>query len=127
MTISLCLACGELKFGAYCPCPKCGAEPEEQDKPLSVRLSDHYLADETLREIGQIVRFLRQASDDPRACLDALARFLVREHPEIYDDALTPEAEARAEALLARIDLPRIVPRPSVKVLLARRIIRQRG
>ena len=38
MTMALCFNCGDIKFGAICPCPKCQAE-SSGDMELDIRAS----------------------------------------------------------------------------------------
>lgn len=53
MTTAVCFSCGELKFGAFNPCGKCGVWPaSEDDFVMSLAMTDHYLDEPTLRKIG---------------------------------------------------------------------------
>jgi hypothetical protein len=57
MTTAVCFRCGELKFGAFCPCDKCGETPASDDElVLSLAMTDHYFDKATLEEMGQKVR-----------------------------------------------------------------------
>jgi hypothetical protein len=56
MTAAICFKCGEMKFGAWCPCPKCGALPEsDDDLALSFAMSDHHFDTDALRQLGRCV------------------------------------------------------------------------
>lgn len=56
MTQAVCWKCGSIKFGAFCPCPECGATPEtEDDLVISLAMTDHYFDIETLRQFGQSI------------------------------------------------------------------------
>lgn len=49
MTKALCWQCGEIKFGAFNPCPACNAEPGNEDEIMvSLLLTDHHLSDDEL-------------------------------------------------------------------------------
>ena len=53
MTTAVCFRCGELKFGAFCPC-QCGAMPQTEDElAISLAMTDHYF-DDTKRYIDAI-------------------------------------------------------------------------
>ena len=54
MTWALCFNCGELKFGAYCPCPECQVA-STGDMNLDLLFSDHYLTRATLGALGEMV------------------------------------------------------------------------
>src|ERR1700731_1126419 len=57
MTIAVCFQCGEFKFGAWAPCPKCRALPRtEDDYVVSMALTDHYFDRPTLEQMGQSVK-----------------------------------------------------------------------
>lgn len=57
MTIAICYKCGEFKFGAFSPCPKCSALPKsEEDHALSLMLTDHYLDQPTLETMGTEIK-----------------------------------------------------------------------
>jgi len=61
MTAAVCFRCGKIKFGAFVPCPKCGAEPRsEDDLVLSLAMTDHYFGPEDLEAMGR-----RVAEGDP--------------------------------------------------------------
>ena len=43
MTVAVCFKCGSFKFGAFNPCPDCGALPEnDDDRAVSFALTDHF-------------------------------------------------------------------------------------
>ncbi|MBB5547388.1 hypothetical protein [Paraburkholderia fungorum] len=50
MTTAVCKACGELKFGAWLPCGKCGKTTN------SLWLSDHYLSEHGLKVASQAIK-----------------------------------------------------------------------
>jgi hypothetical protein len=57
MTVAICYKCGEFKFGAFTPCAKCGAMPQnEDDLALSLAMTDHYFDEPTLKQMGAKVK-----------------------------------------------------------------------
>jgi hypothetical protein len=53
MTIAVCFKCGSMKWGAFNPCEKCGASPQNDDGlALSLALNDHYFDKDRLEQIG---------------------------------------------------------------------------
>lgn len=57
MTMAVCHNCGEIKFGAFVPCPKCHDFPQTEDELiLSLAMTDHYFDMRTLRQMGSAVR-----------------------------------------------------------------------
>ncbi len=54
MTVASCFVCGELKVGAWTPCPVCGANPAtDEEMTTSLALTDHYLTLEDLEQVRQ--------------------------------------------------------------------------
>ena len=57
MTKAVCFECGEFKFGALNPCPRCNAEPiYENDIVKSILLSDHNYDESKLIETSSQIR-----------------------------------------------------------------------
>lgn len=57
MTMAVCFKCGEIKFGAFCPCEKCGQMPQsEDDRIISMAMTDHYFDMTTLKQIGEATK-----------------------------------------------------------------------
>jgi hypothetical protein len=57
MTQAVCFQCGAIKFGAFCPCPECDAAPKsEDDRVISLAMTDHYFDMDTLQQMGRSVR-----------------------------------------------------------------------
>ncbi|NEU96030.1 hypothetical protein [Bradyrhizobium uaiense] len=54
MTEAVCFNCGDLKWGAFSPCGKCGALPTSDDAlMLSLAFTDHYFDRAGLQQIGR--------------------------------------------------------------------------
>jgi hypothetical protein len=57
MTMAVCLKCGSIKFGAFCPCGECGYIPVEiEDLAKHMMLTDHYFPLDTLKQIGAVIQ-----------------------------------------------------------------------
>jgi len=112
MTSALCLRCGAIKFGAWCPCTTCHAD-EDPDRDLAISLSDHHLAVPALERIGRLVRDLATRSPDGDARRAALLLFLAQLGPR-YSRPVSEAIAPRARELLASVDVPGVtmLPRP---------------
>lgn len=54
MTMAVCFNCGEIKFGAFCLCDKCGQGPKtEDDRIISMAMTDHYFDKAGLEQISE--------------------------------------------------------------------------
>ena len=88
MTVAVCWNCGEMKWGAFNPCPKCKAAPGSEDElAVSLVLSDHYQDKPTMERIGMDIAAGQPAVLDPETRLDCIKN--------IRDMGLYPDA-ARA-------------------------------
>lgn len=112
MTWALCLNCGEVKFGALCPCPKCQA-PSTGDVQLDIAFSDHQMGRETLEEFGHVIETLHGATDDEELCFWAFIRFVSTMHASILGVTLEPELQQRCDELIASVSIPTVQLRPS--------------
>lgn len=110
MTWALCFNCGQIKFGALCPCPICQVS-SCGDVELDILFSDHHLARTTLEELGAVVALLREATDDAELRFAAFLYYVTHNHPELLDVTFTLDGEAKIEALLADLDLPSVTIR----------------
>lgn len=110
MTWALCLNCGETKFGAICPCPACQTE-STGDMALDIAFSDHHIAVETIKELGEVVRAIQRVCDDDELRFWSLIAFVSTNHPEILNVDLNPEAAARCQDVLARASPPPVTMR----------------
>ena len=68
MTMAVCLRCGEIKHGAFNPCPKCGYRPDD-DESLTKHLlvTDHYHTADTLRDISTRIKSGQPVTFDPES------------------------------------------------------------
>jgi len=66
MTAAICLKCGEFKFGAWTPCPKCGHLPtDDEDRVKHLIVTDHFFSQDELKSIGQTVMDGKQPQFSP--------------------------------------------------------------
>lgn len=107
MTWALCFSCGEIKFGAICPCPACEVA-SSGDMNLDIAFSDHRLSMRQLRHFGAVVEAINGVEFDPEARLVTFLTYITREHPDMLEIEVGPELQARCEATLASLDLPDI-------------------
>lgn len=107
MTWALCFACGEIKFGAICPCPACSVATSG-DMTLDILFSDHYLAKETLEQFGHIVRAIQEEAGDPQFGFYAFLYHVSRNYPDLLQYETSPQGAQQIAALLAPLDLPRV-------------------
>ena len=53
MTQATCFKCGEIKHGAFTPCPHCDQQPVTDDElVISLIMTDHYYDLTTLKQMG---------------------------------------------------------------------------
>lgn len=112
MTWALCFNCGEVKFGAICPCPKCQVA-STGDMNLDIAFSDHNMTKKTLQEFGKVVAAIHSQSDDADLCFWTFIRYISVNHSSILAVELAPDAARKCDALLARTSLPKVTLTPS--------------
>lgn len=120
MTMALCFSCGEIKFGAICPCPKCQIE-STGNRRLDIAFSDHFLDVETLKEFGAVIRQIHAACDDPPTRFWAFIQYVSEHHPKIMNIDLEPEMKAKVSNVLRGVALPPVTLRESPAFRLYRR------
>jgi hypothetical protein len=79
MTTALCFNCGETKFGAWCPCGKCGVDTCG-NRELDILFSDHRMTVTTLEKFGGLIRQLARVTSDPGVRFWAFISY-VSQHP----------------------------------------------
>src|SRR3712207_2549830 len=98
MTMALCFNCGETKFGAICPCPKCGVA-STGDVQLDIAFSDHHMSKKTIAAFGDAVRAIAAVEADPPVRFWTFIAFVSRRHgDEILKADVPPELAERVEA-----------------------------
>jgi hypothetical protein len=106
MSAALCLACGNVKQGAFVPCRDCGNLPE--DSELSIALTDHYLDIATLEDFGRVIKQLRGIAPDEETAMMSFLQLINERHPEIALTIATPSLEDRAKAVVYLSAIPEI-------------------
>jgi hypothetical protein len=106
MTLALCLACGDIKFGAICPCPNCQVT-SSGDMNLDIALSDHRVAVETLDLLGDVIRQIARHCDDEELRPWAFLAYLSEHHSDILTVDLEPVVASRIEDVLDKLEPPR--------------------
>lgn len=112
MTWALCFNCGEVKFGAICPCPQCDVK-STGDMDLDIAFSDHNMTKQSLEDFGKVVGAIRRESDNPELCFWAFIRYISINHSSILSVNLQPDIAQECDALLAQIALPIVTLTPS--------------
>jgi hypothetical protein len=107
MTWAVCFNCGEEKFGALCPCPKCGVG-SSGDMNLDIAFSTHRMSRKRLRQFGAVVSALRRRCNDERVCFWAFIFYVSEKHPNILKAELPAEFSERARELLAKAEIPEV-------------------
>jgi len=105
MTLALCFRCGNVKWGAICPCDRCGLDSTGNIQ-LDIAFSDHHLSREQLQFFGSVVEAIRKVSDDERACFWTFIRYVSTHHPSILTAKTPDEFVDRVNEIVARVDWP---------------------
>lgn len=112
MTWALCLNCGHTKFGALCPCPKCGVG-SCGDMNVDIAFSDHRLSEACLKALGSVVQAIAPHSSDPAERFWTFMQYVSLNHPSILKIKLAPEAARRCDEILAKASPPAVALEPS--------------
>ena len=120
MTMALCLNCGEIKWGAICPCPICQSATSGNFE-LDMMFSDRSIPMKTLRELGEVVLAIRQVSDDTVECYWAFLQYVSVHHPSILTITLEDDMPQRVARILDAITIPPPTPKRSFFSRLFRR------
>lgn len=105
MTWALCLSCGEVKWGALCPCEKCGVA-SSGDMNVDIAFSDHHYSKRTLVQFGAVVAAINAVSDDDDVAAWAFIRYVSDNHPGILSADTPSEIQGEVERVLNNADLP---------------------
>lgn len=104
--MALCLNCGEIKFGALCPCSKCAA-PANSNIDLNIVFSDHLVRVKKLRFLGRILQSINAGCEDPDFRYWAFIYYVSKNFPTILTAKLSPEVVPVFESFLMKCDLPK--------------------
>ena len=100
MTRSLCLNCGEFKFGAFLGCPYCGEMPKHLY--LSLILNNGFLGRNKLRAISRAISSIYQTGENEKVRYYTLLYYLRHEWswiPILDFSALKPDEREQIENL----------------------------
>lgn len=105
MTLALCFRCGNVKFGAICPCERCGLATTG-NMQLDIAFSDHHLSHQQLQFFGSVVEAIRKASDDDQAGFWTFIRYVSTHHSSILNAKVPAELADRVNEITARVEWP---------------------
>lgn len=114
MTVALCICCGELKFGAFCPCDKCKVS-SSGNKDVDVAFTDHFHSPETLEEFGAVIKKMKSVCRDTDELYWCFVYWVLKNHPGILKGSLDPELEEQIVEILGDIELPKVTLRKYAK------------
>lgn len=115
MTMALCLDCGDVKFGALCPCPACQVSSSGNIN-LDIAFSDHHYALETLREFGAVIKVIHSSTTDAAVRFWAFIHYLSTAHPGILHADPPADLRAEVERVLRANALPAVTIREAPSV-----------
>ena len=83
-TIAMCPNCGEIHWGAWVPCDKCGFQCTKKSDLMKVCVlfSDHHMSIRTLKNFGKVVTILRPEFPDIDERMWALFQYIAVTYPE---------------------------------------------
>jgi len=110
MTMALCFGCGEVKFGALCPCPRCQLT-STGNVTLDIAFSDHFYTVETLEEFGAVVREIHSVTTDGSTRFWCFIHYVSTNHPSILQAAPPAELRTAVEDALRGLTLPNVTLR----------------
>lgn len=88
--MALCFNCGDLKFGALCPCSSCKSHATGHED-LDILFSDHQMCVEDLIEYGKIVAHFREKTDDSRLVFWCFAHYISERHGNLLKTEIPDE------------------------------------
>jgi len=111
MTWALCLNCGDLKFGAICPCPSCQVA-SSGNMELDIAFSDHYVDESSLRELGALLQQIREAAaeeEEPAAVTFwTFMRYISEHQSEVLQATVPREYAQRVGEIYESLTIPEI-------------------
>ncbi|MCC9605466.1 hypothetical protein LOC68_22810 [Blastopirellula sp. JC732] len=109
MTIALCFNCGETKWGALCPCEKCGCKGTGNIE-LDIVFSDHHISARSLEDLGKLIKRLHAAdtSGQEGVCFWAFIAYISQHPSELLKANPPAEIAADVDRLLTQASLPQI-------------------
>jgi len=110
MTMALCLECGEIKFGAYCRCDKCGDQPSGKST-VEIAFTDHLFSVDTLEEFGEVIKKMKVVCEDSIERYWMFVYYVLKNHPGILKGELEQDLQVYYAKILSDLDLPTVTVR----------------
>ena len=104
MSLALCLACGNIKFGALCECDECGAG-STGNTDLDILFSDWQMSEVFMEELSNIITKINSISNNKEVNLWAFLAYMSKEHPDILEVNVPNEFRMDANNLLLNLYL----------------------
>jgi hypothetical protein len=112
MTMALCFNCGDIKFGAICPCPTCEAK-STGNMGLDITFSDHNIDEASLKELGLLIQKFKTQCNDQCLVFWAFIRYISENHPHILSASVPNDIEEDVNRLYESTSIPSIEIKPS--------------
>lgn len=107
MTFALCFHCGEVKWGAICPCRQCGVA-SSGDMGLDIAFSDHRMTYDTLQQFGAVVAAIRKACDDDQIAAWAFITYVSTYHSDILTATPPLPIADEVDRVLSTAEIPTV-------------------
>jgi len=114
MTMALCFFCGNVKFGAICPCDQCHVN-STGDTNLDIIFSDHYMGCSTLEQFGAVVKLINSNVEDSEIRFWTFLTFVSERHSEVMKATPPPAIAEQVKSLYERLDFPQVELLPGLK------------
>ncbi|MEM7312174.1 MAG: hypothetical protein AAF497_03385 [Planctomycetota bacterium] len=75
---------------------------------MDIAFSDHRIPVANLEQLGNVIRTINSATDDPDARFWTFISYVSRNHEELLSSTPPPELQERIDHVLASIDLPAV-------------------
>ena len=105
--MALCFKCGDLKFGALCPCLSCDADSTGNES-LDILFSDHRLSTGDLTEFGKIVAHFRAKTDDDNLVFWCFIKYISEYHGNLLYAEVPDEFVAKVQEIYVETELPKL-------------------
>lgn len=113
MTFALCFSCGNTKFGAVCPCEKCGVA-STGDAGLDIAFSDHHISSKTIGQFGDVIQSIQTMDEDPMVRFWVFMRFITEYHGDILSAQPPDDFADRVDAVYSKASFPTITVEPGI-------------
>ena len=100
MSLALCLACGNIKFGALCECDECGAG-STGNTDLDILFSDWQMSEEFMEELSNIITKINSIGNSKEVNFWAFLAYMSKEHSDILEINVPNELRMDTSNLLS--------------------------